>query len=734
MKKGEAWLNTFTPAVSYMLRCNHDVTSLLSGTAIKSVIAYVADYITKTPLKTHVMFKSIQQVFERNTELLGSRSSTRDKARSIITKIVNALTASSEIGGPMAAMYLLKHPDHYTGHKFKTCLWKSYVCEVMKAWDDSAALGEEQKTKVMLGIKRSGQQQQVVALSPVIDYMWRPVEYEDTCLYDWIRLHDKTKMAKKRRGRKPDLPAPSEDVECDSNFENDYGIEDNFDTGEQNQQLADDINFEYSDEDDEEQELKGGAHPLAEEEEESEDELLLTTKSNKVLAVDIEKDKQQHKPKTKSKYMRFHPNHPQYNTHQVLLVDESQGLVPNFVGGAIPRRDGGGSREEYCLTMLTLFKPWRSGNDLRPNKDTLWHDVFTSHTFSSRQGQVMDNFMIKYECNDAQDDFSAQRKKMEKGYKMPMNLDREDLDDLDTQHYREDYDEYQEESEALITAAEALAEPTSRELTRRSQQQSLATTVNAVGWLDEMDNKPPTTRPKRMKFSEDKTASQWKQLLADKRQSILDERDAQADQNEKAKNHKAGDKNAGEVKIVGQNYFLSKDFKASNKEAQKLIDDTAAKFSLNEAQERAFRIVANHAVESNGEQLKMYLGGMAGTGKSQVIKALSHFFATRKESYRFMCLAPTGAAAALIGGSTYHSVLGVNRSAKKEVLAALIQTRAKLQNVDYVFVDEIVEVGALAPAFMIAPSPRSYCTYITVSPTSGIFRFVRVAHPIEIQH
>ncbi|RPD64292.1 hypothetical protein L227DRAFT_584053 [Lentinus tigrinus ALCF2SS1-6] len=47
MKKGEAWLNTFTPAVSYLLRCNHDVTSLMSGTAIKSVIAYVADYSLK---------------------------------------------------------------------------------------------------------------------------------------------------------------------------------------------------------------------------------------------------------------------------------------------------------------------------------------------------------------------------------------------------------------------------------------------------------------------------------------------------------------------------------------------------------------------------------------------------------------------------------------------------------------------------------------------------------------
>ena len=75
-----------------------------------------------------------------------------------------------------------------------------------------------------------------------------------------------------------------------------------------------------------------------------------------------------------------------------------------------------------------------------------------------------------------------------------------------------------------------------------------------------MDANIPTKTPKRINFSQDKTSSQWKQLLADKRQSILDERDAQADQNEKAKNFKSGDKNAGEVKIVGQTYFLSKDF------------------------------------------------------------------------------------------------------------------------------------------------------------------------------
>lgn len=72
-------------------------------------------------------------------------------------------------------------------------------------------------------------------------------------------------------------------------------------------------------------------------------------------------------------------------------------------------------------------------------------------------------------------------------------------------------------------------------------------------------------------------------MLTDKRQSILDKREAQADQNEKSKNYNPGNKEASEVKVVGYRYFLSKHFKASNTEAQKLISDTAVKLSPNEA-------------------------------------------------------------------------------------------------------------------------------------------------------
>ena len=50
-------LNTFTPALSYMLGCNTDVSSLQSGTSIKAVLMYITDYITKNPLNYTAYFR-----------------------------------------------------------------------------------------------------------------------------------------------------------------------------------------------------------------------------------------------------------------------------------------------------------------------------------------------------------------------------------------------------------------------------------------------------------------------------------------------------------------------------------------------------------------------------------------------------------------------------------------------------------------------------------------------------
>ena len=125
-----------------------------------------------------------------------------------------------------------------------------------------------------------------------------------------------------------------------------------------------------------------------------------------------------------------------------------------------------------------------------------------------------------------------------------------------------------------------------------------------------------------------------------------------------------------------------------------MINACVTEFTLNEEQERGFRIIANHATTIQTEQLKMHLemhlGGMSGTGKTQVIKSLIHFFSQRNENHRFVVLAPTDTAAALLNCSTYHKALGIHRKNdieqdfSRSESAVLNEARSQLQGVEYV--------------------------------------------------
>ena len=114
MKKQESWLKMFTYLVTYLFRCNTDITSLRSGTAIKGVLLYVSIYVTKPSLKTHVIFETVRSMFQKHSDIIGGSDTRKDKARKLMTKIMNSLSSKMEIGSPMACMYLLGNPDHYT--------------------------------------------------------------------------------------------------------------------------------------------------------------------------------------------------------------------------------------------------------------------------------------------------------------------------------------------------------------------------------------------------------------------------------------------------------------------------------------------------------------------------------------------------------------------------------------------------------------------------------------------
>ena len=345
----------------YALRCNTDVTSLSSGTAIKAVVLYVSDYITKSTLKTHTIFDSIRSVFQRNSEMING--SLKEKARRFMTKVANLLSAKAEMGAPMICMYLLGNPDHYTSHSFILFYWQNYVGEVCWIFEE---IFKEQQPKMML-IKKKGK---IIGLSPVQDYIHRDPELEHVSLYEWIRCYEREKLRqrKERCAENEDTGA----VDIDSKGPGDVvstGDHDEWDSSFQSVESYTETNGPAG------SSLRSG---------------------NNIS-------------KGPGCY-HFTKEHPLHETHAMHFVPDNTLRVPNFVGANLPRCDQG-DREYYCCSMLTIFKPWRSGLDLKWSRTVTWDDEFASHIFSDSEIAIMKNLNIQYECLDAQDDYRAQLRK-----------------------------------------------------------------------------------------------------------------------------------------------------------------------------------------------------------------------------------------------------------------------------------------------------------------------------------
>jgi PIF1-like helicase/Helitron helicase-like domain at N-terminus len=628
LKKKESWLNTFTYVVTYLFRCNTDITSLRSGTAIKAVLLYVSNYVTKPALKTHVIFDTVRSMFQRHTEMIGGDDSRNDKARKLMTKIVNSLSAKMEMGSPMACMYLLGNPDHYTNHLFSPFYWQAFVNEARSPWSQTTGNSksvninndyeydtEKQPLEKITILKRNGR---VVGLSPVHDYVFRPVELVNLSLYDWISKYQREKITQRK----------IKVVHLDDN--SDVGIE------------SDDVSVSLQEQQD---------------------------------------DKRQRK--TKSTLLSFLKEHPLAETHGARKLKRIR--IPNFVGQTLPRCDQG-DREYYCSVMLTFFKPWRTGLDLK-DKEISWDETFLSHTFSPRHKDLMKNMNIRYECLDSQDDFHAQMKKGVTSIPgLWPDLGHELLQDLD-QMAVDEVINGQSESSHFFDKFSISPVMGKRNKARIDLMTDIRRMLSALHWTVQ----EPSLLPDELNINPDsitveQTANQWKSTVSNKRMEILEERARHMPSQANNSALCSSSFIPNDVRVVDKSY-MSHSFIC--KEWQTTIKLISEQFKLNEEQDRAFHIVVNHACSRDSGQLKMYIAGMAGTGKTQVLKALVEFFALKKESHRLIVVAPTGSAAALLKGSTYHSMFGINSEGKKTSNIQIAQVRSRLEGVQYVFLDEV---------------------------------------------
>ncbi|KIK62224.1 hypothetical protein GYMLUDRAFT_58412 [Collybiopsis luxurians FD-317 M1] len=343
LKKLEPWLNDICPALTYLVRSNTDVMCLLSGTAIKAAVCYVTDYMTKTSLKTHMVFDSIRTIFDKNTEIVNGSKSDKEKTRSLLTKMVNLLSTKLELGSPMISLYLLQNPDHYTSHTFVRFYWKSFVAEARRFWHPDDARGD---TSVVI-IKKENC---FVGIASVHDYIYHPRQHDSFNLYDWIRRFRREHMRKRKLQKQV-----SEPINVDPAVQSDSDGED-----------TDSV------------------------------------------------------PIDSSAGLTFLKDHPLALTHHLVATRDWKQNVPNFIGGPLPRPDKD-DREYYCSTMLTFFKLWRSGADLK-QEDESWHEAFDSYKFDESALQYIKNINLRYECLDARDDYRAQLLKKATSAKPSLHL------------------------------------------------------------------------------------------------------------------------------------------------------------------------------------------------------------------------------------------------------------------------------------------------------------------------
>ncbi|KAJ7077794.1 hypothetical protein C8R44DRAFT_554144, partial [Mycena epipterygia] len=525
--------------------------------------------------------------------MLGGSVKDKENARHMMRKMVNSMSAKMEIGSPMASMYILGNPDHYASHTYVTFAWRPYVQFVRGFWvadQDSQNPDEQQDDEEKIPIGR--QDGRFIASSGVDDYRYRPVVYNNVTLYEWIQCSEKKKRNSQER----------------ADFEED-------DAGYTAGLPEDDVSdWETDDEED----------------------LIL----DKQAKIDKGKKPVRHP---------FSHEHDLFLSHSVMCKFENlTKVIPNFIGGAMPRSDKG-DRAAYCMTILTLFKPWRSPLDLKDYQST-WDQAFKEHEFTDRQQELIKNFDIRYECNDARDDHFAQMKKkiaeakasgkslFPAGFMSYKDKFADDLNDFDYGSDDGDLEDVDDDCDE---------DKGPRTLKLLAEAKDLRSIMETSGWLDKPVNGLPYVDTDRF-MAPTKSRAEWTSIIKHQRMELTANKLSNLPP---VSNNRSDGKVKDDTSILPHDYFNHRsDVDAATN--SDIVSSIIISFKLNKEQTRAFKLVADHAAGPQISPLRMYMGGMGGTGKSQVLKAIAEYFSRRNEAYRYMVLGPTGSVAALLNGST----------------------------------------------------------------------------------
>lgn len=600
-------INNYNAVVMFLMQCNMDIKYIGSGEASKALIFYITDYITKNGLPVHVGLAAIASAIRKAQVPPDGEHTANDRA--LLTKCINAMMARLEISHQQVMSYFVGGGDHYTSHSFRSLFWGD-LDRYLKKEDPDA------NSSVVVPALEEGEEPTVEQKSStdpqVVLHLGKRSVTASNQMYDY-------------------LYRPS-DMEFDSLCLWDL--------------VATTEKIPQSEETRRELAVAGKARPRG------------------------------RKPLPRGSFSS--PEHPQYESH---LLRRRSAVVPVLLGPTIPRADRYAAEYElWCRAMLILFKPWRSAADLKDSGQS-WTDAFEQHTFDARLVSIMHNINVQHECKDARDNYSEMRRAgrikdtwmpgledariVEQGDLEDALLGDADLDgasdygddDNDSpfeKRSRSSFDKDVENAMLLLQRAQANSE---------SHADTSLPTPNAVPphcrSFTEVDENDLAQIHVHSTFMSDL------KKFGKPSMNKIDETPSNGFTNS-VQGAEASIEHLGSMTAIHHTITTGGSGEATDPLEE--VERIAQKYGLREnaEQNRAFRLIAEHLLTGNLEQLLMYLGGVGGTGKSHVINAVLELFRSCGFADSLLISAPTGIAAVLIDGYTIHSLTLLPKSVHKK--------------------------------------------------------------------
>ncbi|CAF2108235.1 unnamed protein product [Rotaria magnacalcarata] len=405
-------------------------------------------------------------------------------------------------------------------------------------------------------------------------------------------------------------------------------------------------------------------------------------------------------------------------------------IVPVLLGPPVPRRDREDTRERYCRSILTLFFPWRSIQDLC-DVDQTWEQAFEIRHKKITPGscKIIDNIQLLQECKKDRDEHLQQ----------VIEAAQSEVVNDNVYPSRNDSDSDDENTDILdvLETIEMSEIPSLKVPGTKSEQIYFEKVVQAVDQANRFSNIQvscmgstktlicTTTRDKQILFDRKhlipvttepiQLNNIWQRQIKDGKErrrnaSIVERTEcALVEQNDTDVNELVG--------AIEEN--VSSNFDSNNGllnlpcivpvsritlPNETTREHIAQQFTLNKNQNAAFMIITGHLdgldklnEDEKREQLIMCVPGCGGTGKSQLIRAITAYFTQTNRAHTLRKLAPTSVAAAEIEGMTIHSFLGDGRNRKSKSKVINRPGQMTHENawrfVEYIILDEMSMVG-----------------------------------------